>query len=1174
MSDSPKNHVPIEQRRQIFKEELEILREKRIIPKTDYIRISNAYDRHVQQVMKLEEKARLVRENEDKVQVLEKTMLVNEPQSKEEQKVSIKVHPEVKSQNEKISSENKKKIVVKVEKTSEQLRERNISIVLITGVILLLFGGLIWATSTWGNLNAVLKVVCIGLVSAFFAGNAWIASKLKIKQTAFAFLTLASLFLPITILSASYYQIFGEYLSLQGEGRGLLGFIGGLLCLAIYYKIADNFQSKLFIFISLVTLTVTAIFGMAYLTFTNEVLFLLMAIFNLLFLLNLEKIKNVKKLLLFKPYGLQFITFKIIVEAFVMLTLFLSNIIYSTTLLITSILFFILAYRYKKLYFHFVFSILFTYGYIHLVFNSFLDKIEVVAMALLPLIYTGLFKYLKKVNHELSKSFMLTSVVASSVVFLYVYAMFFSVQETQLFLALLILSAKYVYLSLEEKRKVFTYPAYVLFSLSFIHLGFAFHLTTDAILNLIFIAQICLYIGLYVYNQHKIWSLFRESTLAISGSVLLGITLLRYAEQQWLELSLCFAVISGLFLLTYYKDRSKQLVKYCIYGFPISLTLALITLYLYFNEISPFYEKNGDLSAHLISVALLVIGLGFVIKAKEINFFHVFFITGQVVSLLSFISLMFSSLSPIVITVITLIATGINGLSVKLYHNHLLWLPVLLTSIGAYGSLFAIFEFNSHALNTAFYLFGPLLFLVIGKLIGKFSLNGERYFFWYSQIMNVGSIPIGFALILFGDLSAWLYLFVVVIYVISALQSQIQWQKLVFTYVGFTALYLQVLLFFVNIEFIQYTSSFTLMLTAGIILLLWAVANKLWKNIIEFYLIPFLLVAAGVHLIEVFDSGFPERMELVWIGGETVLLACTWYLLMRRKWEQVVVVPLMFTLIYSTMYSYTLTLLSGISVLVIWMMIMLLVSKWLFKGVIKRTKSGVILDYYRIFGFFYLLVMNGRVLANEVAEPVFEIIVSCLVVVYFIVIRSWTISQGERKLYLAAAIPLTLYPYQVILHQFRISDIWIVEFNILPLLLVGTILLRKIINRGKQTQLIEIIYVSFLFGILIIDALEGNTLNDALIIGVISLVAITFGFIMKFKSYFLAGTGTILLNVYMNTKSLWGQMPWWFYLIIGGIVLIAAASFLEWKKQKQNATSKEILDKNKQRLKNWFNKWN
>ena len=209
-----------------------------------------------------------------------------------------------------------------------------------------------------------------------------------------------------------------------------------------------------------------------------------------------------------------------------------------------------------------------------------------------------------------------------------------------------------------------------------------------------------------------------------------------------------------------------------------------------------------------------------------------------------------------------------------------------------------------------------------------------------------------------------------------------------------------------------------------------------------------------------------------------------------------------------------------------------------------------------------------------VSPAILEIIVSSLVVVYFVVIRSWTINRRERKLYLAAAITLSLYPYQVILNQFTIPDILVTEVNILPLLLIGTILLRKIINRGRKTQLIEMIFVSFLFIILIFDALEGNTLNDALIIGTISLVALIFGFIMKYKSFFLAGTGTILLNVYMNTTSLWGQMPWWFYLIIGGIILIAAASFLEWKKQKENTTSKEILDKNKKRLKNWFHKWN
>ena len=176
----------------------------------------------------------------------------------------------------------------------------------------------------------------------------------------------------------------------------------------------------------------------------------------------------------------------------------------------------------------------------------------------------------------------------------------------------------------------------------------------------------------------------------------------------------------------------------------------------------------------MLFVSLVAIGLGFLWKRKEIHFFHIFFITGQVVSGLSCITLLDHSLPAIVVTLMLLIATAINGCSVYFYHEQLLWLPVLLTSIGVYGSLFAVFNVHSNTFNTAFYLFGPLLFLLISKGIGKFSPNGERYFFWYSQLMNAIAIPIGFAIIFFGDLSPWLYLFVLVIYVISALQSQIQ----------------------------------------------------------------------------------------------------------------------------------------------------------------------------------------------------------------------------------------------------------------------------------------------------------------------------------------------------------------------------------------------------------------
>lgn len=1178
MNESPNEELSLEKRKQIFKQELDILRDKKLIPKTDYIRISNAYERHVQQVIRMESQARLKkeqaqldREGEKQVQEQAPQIHTNTAEEKWEHEVPpLQDNPVLANIKEAI--ESKKKIAAKVEKTSEQLRERNISVVLITGVILLLLGGLIWATSTWGNLNAVLKVFCIGLVAVFFSGNAWIAFKLKIKQTAFAFLTLASLFIPITILSASYYQIFGVYLSLQGEGRGLLGFIGGLLCLLIYFKIANYFQSKLFIFISLVAFTLTAFFGMAYVTFTYEVLFLLMAVFNLLFLLNLGKIKKIKRFELFKPYGLQFITVKMTVEAFAMLTLFLSTIIYSFTLLITSVLFLIVAHRYHKIYFHYVFTILFIYGYIHLVSNCILNQVEIIAYAVLPLIFTGLFRYLKKGNPSLSKSFKYTSVGISSLVFIYVFAMLFSGEDTQVFLALLILSTQFVYLSFEEKSTLFTYPAHILFVLSLANLGFTFDLSISVILNLLFVLQTCLYLGLYLFNANEKWCLFRESALYISTFVLLGLTFMKFVDQHWLALSICLAAISGLLLSTYYKDRNKQLESVCSYGFPISLTLAFLSLYPYFQEISTFYKRNVEVSIHLLTVSLVLIGLGYVWKAKDIHFFHVFFIIGQVLSILAFVSLFDNSLSPIAVTLITLIIIGINGWSVNLYHEQWLWWPVLLTSIGAYGSLFAVFNVNSNTFDTAFYLFGPLLFWLISKVIGKWSSNGKGYFFWYSQLMNAFAIPMGFAVIFFQELPAWLYLFVLVMYVISALESQIRWQKMMFAYIGFITLYLQVFLIFAEVHWIQYTLSFTFMLTAGIVLAIWGAVNKDWKNIIEYYLLPCLFLVTSVHVMEVLVKGFPI-LEIAWVGAETILLGSICYLLIRRKWEQLMAVPLMLGLLYFMIYSYTLPLASGVIVLFIWMIVMLLLSKRFHEGIMKRTESGIMIDYYRIVGFLFLLGMNRRVLIDD-APMILEITVSVLVVVYLLVIRIWSINQRERKVYLGGAISLCLYPYQVILNQFSIPDLWAAEVHVLPLFIIGTILLRKIINRGKQTQIIEIIFVSLLFLILIIDALGGNTLSDALIIGTISLIAVIVGFILKYKSFFLAGTGTILLNVYINTNSLWGQMPWWFYLIIGGIVLIAAASFLEWKKQKENTTSKEILDKNKQRLKDWFNKWN
>ncbi|MFJ7830580.1 hypothetical protein ACIQXU_10175 [Peribacillus sp. NPDC097284] len=1558
MVDSSNEEMGLERRQQIFQEELQALWEKRLIPKTEYIRISRAYDRHVQlaiyQEKRLNEakkKAELEREPARKSQeredektsvhpvddvtgeeqtVQETPNLPNLPrveESTEEKKDSrsleepVNISAPVEKTVPQPQVTQKKKVVrpEKPKKTPEQIRERNISVVLLTGVILLLFGGLILATSSWGDLNAVWKVLFIGMVSVVFTGMAFIASKLKIEQTAFAFLTLASLFIPITILSASYYQIFGEYLSLEGGGGGLLGFLGGLLCLGIYYRIAAYFKSKIFIFISIFTFAITCYFGFAYLTPTIEWLLLMVSIFNLLLVWNVEYLKNRKVLALFRPYLFRFIQFKIIVESFVAFTLFSSNLVYSITLMVISILFLILAVKFHKKYHELAFNFIFTYGYIHLVFNSVLSDYMVIAYASIPLIFMALSTYMARRNEPgLSKSFMVTSLVEVGIVFLYINAMAYQEKYAQIFIALMIVTAQLVYVALHTKNRNFTYPAVAVFNFGCFYLCFAFSLAFPAVLNLMFLLQILLYVGLYVYNRHARYGLFKQSVLLISSLIMVGILTIKFSEMAWLEVGIGLIVVSGTFFLTYLKGDARQIKEVSVYGFPISFLLGLIAFYPYLMERSDWFQSNMAFSMHLMMVALISIGAAYALKKSLGIFFPPFFFSGQFLSFMAFLLVGYGALSPLEVTVLLAIATAINGWSVYLHRTSLYWLPVIVTSAGLYGSLYEVFDFSETSYQIGFVLFGPFIFFLVGEWIGRHSQTGRKYFLYSSHLANLVAIPLGFILITMSDVSPFLFITQLLLYV-SALRTQVKWERFLFTYLGFTVLFLQIQLFFTDVEPTRFVFSICLMITAGIITGLWAVSKKEWKGIIEFYLIPFIHITAAMSIVETALYEFPLDREIIWVGLVTIQLLFAWYLLMRRNWQNYVVLPLGMAFIFYVMYAGTLSILLGMAVLfacavgmvfmskryftglvnqagdkqiidfyrivglffildmngeVFWdstefeilkitvslllpiyfivmrtftigrqergiysgvaaviglypffniwdyvhslptvtalvvhflcMVVLLLLSRQYFKGLFKTDETGTAIDAFRIYGLLFLLAMNGEVLVNEPSYPLLQVLVALLIPGYFILIRSftngrkerevysalamilslypfisivdyihtvslitgecvlfacmlvmillsrhfftglvrkdesgikvdvyriygllflltmnveafmneptywplkvlvscfligyfilmrhftipakeretyallagilglypyWTImtyagtldifigtgvlfgctaamvlvsrrsfsgivKKGaiilqidfyrvygflflvammmdihnresksiildifvslllpvyfilmramtvrvkEREIYLAASIVLSLYPYWVIIDKIPFPDVLEVEAQILPLFIISTILLRKIFNRGKLTQYIEMGVVFVLFIIMIGDAMASNTLYDALVIGTISLAAILLGFTMKYKSYFLAGTVTILFNIYMNTNSMWGQMPWWLYLVIGGGLLIAIASFFEWKKQKDNQTSQEVLEKNKQRIKNWFNRWN
>lgn len=136
-------------------------------------------------------------------------------------------------------------------------------------------------------------------------------------------------------------------------------------------------------------------------------------------------------------------------------------------------------------------------------------------------------------------------------------------------------------------------------------------------------------------------------------------------------------------------------------------------------------------------------------------------------------------------------------------------------------------------------------------------------------------------------------------------------------------------------------------------------------------------------------------------------------------------------------------------------------------------------------------------------------------------------------------------------------------------LLIVLVIYLQVILKGryeKSTSGILWAVLSIVSFILVLDGLETTTIYDALILGTLSLASILAGLFLRVKSYFFVGFAVLLLNVLIQTKPLWDNLPWWAYLLIVGSILIVVASMNEWQKQKVAKGERNSLKELRQKL--------
>lgn len=154
---------------------------------------------------------------------------------------------------EEIKKENLIKEELKKKKEKDDRIRKNTSI-LITGAVLIVLAAIVFLTSTWNAIPNFVKTVVIILLVGVFLGLSKIAKKrFNLEKASNTFFYIAMAYIPICLISCSIFSLFGEFLSIYGEGRYLYLTVIAILTSIIYFINYAKRKSKGLLYSSLIS---------------------------------------------------------------------------------------------------------------------------------------------------------------------------------------------------------------------------------------------------------------------------------------------------------------------------------------------------------------------------------------------------------------------------------------------------------------------------------------------------------------------------------------------------------------------------------------------------------------------------------------------------------------------------------------------------------------------------------------------------------------------------------------------------------------------------------------------------------------------------------------------------------------------------------------------------------
>lgn len=193
--------------------------------------------------------------------------------------------------------------------------------------------------------------------------------------------------------------------------------------------------------------------------------------------------------------------------------------------------------------------------------------------------------------------------------------------------------------------------------------------------------------------------------------------------------------------------------------------------------------------------------------------------------------------------------------------------------------------------------------------------------------------------------------------------------------------------------------------------------------------------------------------------------------------------------------------------------------------------------------FAYILTLYSIYNVLYVTD-IFEIgkIISSILFIWVLVMSIYLIKEDylDKTTYFIIALPI----YNIV-EAFNSNEILCTITSSLLALYITFLIVKFFCSDEKSKDVMSIIgiIISVLF------AIESSGLIIALYIGVIGIVTIIIGYYKKnSKALFITGIVITVVNIIIQLYEFWEQVPFWLYLLIGGLGIIFFVTYREVKK--------------------------